>query len=131
MNIFIKSVAGALIALIMYLILAKNGKDISVLLTVAVCCMIAAAAIQYIEPVVSFVNRLQQLSNIEPAMLQIVLRAVGIGLLGEITGLICSDAGNAALGKSIQLMACGTVLWLSIPLFTELIDLIEEILLLT
>ena len=102
MNIFIKSVAGALIALIMYLILAKNGKDISVLLTVAVCCMIAAAAIQYIEPVVSFVNRLQQLSNIEPAMLQIVLRAVGIGLLGEITGLICSDAGNAALWRVEQ-----------------------------
>ena len=131
MDIFIKSVAGVLIALIMYLILAKQGKDISVLLTVAVCCMLAVAAIQYMEPVISFVNRLQQLSSMEPAMLQIILRAVGIGLLGEITALICADAGNAALGKSLQMLACGTVLWLSIPLFAELIDLIEEILLVT
>lgn len=131
MDIFVKSVAGALIALIMYLILAKQGKDVSVLLTVAMCCMLAVAAIQYIEPVISFVNRLQQLSSMEPAMLQIILRAVGIGLLGEITALICADAGNASLGKSLQLLACGTVLWLSIPLFTQMIDLIEEILLLT
>ena len=131
MDIFIKSVAGALIALVIYLILAKQGKDISALLTVAVCCMLAVAAMQYIEPVISFLDRLQELSGMEPAMLQITLRAVGIGLLGEITALICADAGNAALGKSLQLLACGTVLWLSIPLFTELIDLIEEVLLVT
>lgn len=131
MEIFVKSIAGALVALIMYLILAKQGKDISVLLTVAVCCMLAVSAIQYIEPVITFVNRLQQLSSMEPSMLQIILRSVGIGLLGEIASLICADAGNAALGKSIQLLACGTVLWLSIPLFTEMIDLIEEVLLLT
>jgi len=128
MDIFIKSVAGVLIALIMCLILAKQGKDISVLLTVAVCCMLAVAAMQYIEPVISFVNRLQQLSKIEPTMLQIILRTVGIGVLGEVTALICADANNAALGKSLQLLASGTILWLSIPLFVEMIDLIEEIL---
>lgn len=131
MDIFLKSVACTLIALIMYLILAKQGKDISVLLTISVCCMLSAAAMQYLEPVITFVNRMQQLSNMDTGALQIVLRTVGIGLLGEIMSLICKDAGNASLAKSLQLMACGTVLWLSIPLFTELIDLIEEILLLT
>lgn len=128
MDIFLKSAAGTFVALIMYLILVKQGKDISVLLTVAVCCMLAIAAMQYIEPVITFIQRLQQLSNLDPAMLQIILRAVGIGLLSEITSLICADSGNAALGKSLQLLAVGVVLWLSMPLFTELIDLIEEIL---
>ena len=131
MDIFVKSVAGVLITLILYLILGKQSKDISVLLTVAVCCMLAVAALQCIEPVLTFMNRLQQLSGMGTTMLQTILRAVGIGLLGEITALICADAGNAALGKSLQLLGCGTVLWLSIPLFTEMIDLIEEILLLT
>ena len=128
MDIFLKSAAGTFVALIMYLILVKQGKDISVLLTVAVCCMLAIAAMQHIEPVITFIQRLQQLSNLDPAMLQIILRAVGIGLLSEITSLICADSGNAALGKSLQLLAVGVVLWLSMPLFTELIDLIEEIL---
>lgn len=129
MDIFIKSAAGTLIALVMYLILAKQGKDLSALLTAAVCCMLAMAAMQYFEPVVTFIGRLQQISGLEPEILQIILRAVGIGLLAEITSLICADAGNAALGKALQFLATGVVLWLSIPLFTELIDLIEELLL--
>ena len=129
MDIFIKSAAGTLVALIMYLILAKQGKDISVLLVVAVCCMLATAAMQYMEPVITFLNRLQQVSNLDSAILQIILRAVGIGVLAEITSLVCTDAGNAALGKTLQFLAVGLVLWLSLPLFTELIDLIEEILL--
>lgn len=129
MDIFIKSAAGTLVALIMYLILAKQGKDISVLLVVAVCCMLATAAMQYMEPVITFLNRMQQLSNLDSAILQIILRAVGIGVLAEITSLVCTDAGNAALGKTLQFLAVGLVLWLSLPLFTELIDLIEEILL--
>ena len=129
MDIFIKSVAGTFVALVLYLILAKQGKDISTLLTAAVCCMLATAAIGYIQPVVVFIERVQQITNLEPEMLQIILRTVGIGLLAEITSLICTDAGNAALGKSLQLLAGGAVLWLSLPLFTKLIDLIEEILL--
>lgn len=129
MDIFLKSAAGTLVALILYLILLKQGKDISALLTAAVCCMLATAAMQYIEPVIAFIDRLQQVCGLEPVMLQIILRAVGIGLLAEITSVICADAGNAALGKSLQLLAGGVVLWLSLPLFTEMIDLIEEILL--
>ena len=131
MDIFIKSVAGTLVALIMYLVLGKQGKDIAALLTVAVCCMLAVAAIRYIEPLVSFLNRLQQLSRMNFENLQIIMKVVGIGLIGEITALICSDAGNASLGKSLQMLASGVVLWLSIPLLTELLDLIEKFLIVT
>ena len=128
MDAFLKSVVATLISLIMYLILAKHGKDMSVIISVAVCCMLATALMQYIEPVIVLINRMQRISNLDSQMLQTILRAVGIGLLAEITSLICADAGNAALGKSLQLLSCGVVLWLSIPLLTELMDLIEEIL---
>lgn len=129
MNIFLKCAAGTLIALILYLILFKHGRDISTLLTVTVCCMLAAATLEYLVPVVDFFERLQSISNLDSDMLQIVLRAVGIGLLSEVTALICTDAGNATLGKSLQLLASCVVLYLAIPLFTELLELIEEILL--
>lgn len=129
MDVFLKSVAGTLITLIMYLILIKQGKDISALLTAAVCCMLAVAAMQYVKPVIAFIEHLQQISSMDASILQIILRAVGIALLAEITSLICADAGNAALGKTLQFLGSGVVLWLSLPLFTELLDLIEEILL--
>lgn len=128
MEIFLKSTVGSLIAVILYLILGKQNKDLSTLLTVVVCCMLAAAAIECLKPVLDFIERLKIISNIDSQMFQVVLRCVGVGLLAEITSLICSDAGNTALGKSLQFLAGGVVLWLSLPVLTQLIDLIEEVL---
>lgn len=128
MDVFVKALCGALIALVLYLVLAKQGKEISLMLTVAVCCMIAAAAVNYLEPVINFIERLQTLGQLDSEMIRVVLKSVGIGILSEITCMICNDAGNAALGKTIQILAAAVVLWLSVPLFTSLINLVEEIL---
>lgn len=128
MDVFIKAAAGVLIALVLYLVLAKQGKDFSLLLTVAVCSMVTVAAVNYLKPVIGFFDKLQTLGQLDSEMLGIILKAVGIGLLGEVTGLICADAGNAALGKTLQILASAVILWMSVPLFTSLIELVEEIL---
>lgn len=129
MDIFLKLAVGTLVSLVLYLILAKQSKDIAGLLTTAVCCMLAVGAMQYISPVITFIDRLQEISGLDSAILQIILRTVGISILAEITSVICADAGNAALGKSLQIIAGAVVLWLSIPLFDQLLDLVEELLL--
>ena len=128
MEMFIKAAAGVLVAIVLCVTLAKNGKDISLLLTITVCCMVVTAAVTYLQPVVDFFKRLQSLGNLNAEMLVILLKAAGVGLLAEITSLICADAGNAALGKSLQILASAVVLWISIPLLTSLMDLVEEIL---
>lgn len=128
MGVFIKATGGVLVALVLYIVLAKQGKDISMLLTTAVCSMIAAAAVQFLEPVIAFLEKLRILGNIDPEMLGIILKTVGVGIIAEITGLVCTDAGNAALGKTLQFLAAAVVLWMAIPLFTGFIELVEEIL---
>lgn len=128
MDIYIKATAGVLIAIVLGLTLAKHGKDVSTLLTIAVCCMVVTAAVTYLSPVVDFFDRLASIGRLDSDMLTILLKASGIGLLAEVTGLICSDAGNAALGKTLQIFASAVILWMSIPLLTSLIDLVEEIL---
>lgn len=128
MDVFLKTAAGILITIVLGLTLAKQGKDVSVLLTIVVCCMVVTAAITYLRPVVDFFERLESIGQLDSGMLTILLKAVGIGLLAEVTGLICADAGNAALGKTLQIFAAAVILWMSIPLLTSLIDLVEEIL---
>lgn len=129
MDIFVKTLCGVLIALVLYLVLAKQGKEISLMLTIAVCCMIAVAAVKYFKPVIDFIEKLQTLGQLDTEMVSIVLKSAGIGMLAEITSMICNDAGNAAMGKTLQILTAAVVLWMSVPLFTSLIELIEEILL--
>jgi stage III sporulation protein AD len=68
------------------------------------------------------------MGNLNPQWLGIMLKAVGIGLVVEMGALICTDAGNAALGKTLQLLGAAAVLWLSIPLADSLMELLEQIL---
>lgn len=129
MDIYLKATGCALIALILSLILSKENKDMSILLSVLVCTIIALVAISYLSPVVDLFQRLQTTAKLDPSFMSILLKSVGIGLLSEITGLICSDAGNAAMGKMVQFLAGIVILWMSIPLFNNILELIEEILL--
>lgn len=128
MDNFLKIAAGVLVILVLYLILNKQGKDFSVLLTIAGCCLIMASAVTFFQPVITFVEKLESLGNFNPDILQIMLKSVGIGLLTEVVSLICADAGNSSMAKSLQILASVVILWLAIPLFSSLIDLIQEIL---
>lgn len=128
MDLFLKTVAAALITAVIGLVLARQGKDMFLLLTLAACAMIGAVAFTYLKSVISFLQRLTDMTQLNTDLLAVILKTVGIGLIGELAGLICSDAGNAALAKSIQILTTAVILWLSIPLFESLLDLVQAIL---
>jgi len=128
MDVFFKSVAAVVIAVFICLILSKQGKDFSVLLTVLICCMVVFALIHYLSPILGFIRRLETMAQMESEFLEILIKSVGIAFISEIMTHICNDAGYGAMGKTLNILASATVLWLSIPLFNSLIDLIEKIL---
>ena len=128
MNVFIKIAAGVLITALLSLVLSKQSKDFSVLLIIAVCSMTVLITMEYMEPVIDLLQKLSAMATLESAMMKILLKSVGIGMLAEIVSLLCIDSGNATLGKTIQIFAAVMILYFSIPLFTRLIDLVDDIL---
>lgn len=128
MDIFLKITACVFVGIVLCLVLSKQNKDIAILLSIAVCCMTAMLAFTYLQPVVEFMNKLQDMSGIDTNLLRTLLKAVGIALVGEIANMICADAGYGAMGKVVQLLASCVVLWISLPLFSELLSLIEDVL---
>ena len=128
MGLFWKAAGAVLIAVVLGLSLGKQEKDFAVLLTLAVCCMVMAIAVSYLEPVLDFLRELEALGDLQGDMLGILLKAVGIGLVAEIAGMVCIDAGNGSLGKQLQMLGSAAILYLSIPIFSALLSLIQEIL---
>lgn len=127
MSIFLRMVGAALIAGILALALRQQGRDLSLLLTVTVCCMVLAAAVTYLESVMDFVRQLQSVGNLNGELMNTMLKAVGIGLIAELAGLICADSGSGALGKAIEILAAAAILWLGIPLMRSLLALVEQV----
>lgn len=128
MNIFLKAIIGVLIAVVLYQTISKQDKSIAIALSVAVCCMVAVAAMSFWEHISVFLLKLEQLGNIDHSYIKIILKAVGICLLADITASVCADAGNSSLGKVLQLLSSAVIIYLALPLFTELISLAEKIL---
>jgi stage III sporulation protein AD len=89
--------------------------------------MVIAVGIAYLTPVVDFVRQLQSNSGTDPEFVRILLKSVGIGLVAEIAGLICTDAGNAAMAKTIQILATAVILWLAMPLMSALLELVRKL----
>ena len=104
MERFFQAAAGIMAAVIMWVILSKQGKEYALLLSVGACCLVLVAAFQFLEPVLDLLKQLQTLGNLQPQWLSVMLKAVGIGLVVEMGALICTDAGNASLGKTLQIL---------------------------
>ena len=128
MNVFLRAIAGVLIALILWISLCKQNKDFSTLLTLLVCIMIFVASVAFLRPLMQFINKIQYLGELDSDLVSVVLKSVGIGILGEISAQICKDAGNESMGKVLQFLSTTVVLWMSIPVFEKLLTLLDNVL---
>ena len=128
MTQFWQGAALVLLTVILALALGKQGKETALLITLAACCMVCCLAISYLKPVIDFIEKLRIIGSLDGESLQIMLKAVGIGLTGQIASMVCADSGNTALGKALQILTAAVIMWLSLPLMTRLLELVEDIL---
>lgn len=128
MEIFLKAIAGVLVAVVLNQVVQVRDKHFSVLLVLAVCCMVFTLAGKYIEQILAFFDNIKSIGGLNGDILRIMLKSFGICLLAELSTTICQDAGNLALGKMIQLISSVCVIWISLPAFSELITLAQSIL---
>lgn len=123
-----KAAGLVLIALILSSLVAARDKAFSSVLTMGVCTMVLIFALQFLSPVMVFLRQLEELALLQSDMMKILLKVCGIGILTEITALLCTDSGNASLAQSLRTLSTAVILWMSIPIFQALLDLIREIL---
>ena len=128
MTEYLRFAAAALIGLILTLVVGRQSKDLSLLLSLAVCVLLCLGAMEFLEPVTEFLSELRQLGELDSDAVSILLKCAGIGMLSELAGLLCADAGEGALGKALQLCSNAAILWLSLPLLRQVLTMIGEVL---
>ena len=125
---YLRWAAVVLIGLILALVLGKQSKEMGLLLTLAVCVLVSIAALGFLEPVTALLRELDRLGQLDGQALSIRIKCAGIGILSELAGLLCADAGEGAMGKALSLLSNAAMLWLSLPLIEQLLNMIGEVL---
>lgn len=128
MELFWKTVGATLISAILTLVLERQNRDYSILLTVAASAMVSIAAAKLLEPVLDFLGQLEAMGGLSSDLLLSLIKVFGIGMAGEIAASVCNDAGNSSLGKGLHFLANAAILYLSVPVFSSLTELFLQIL---
>ena len=127
MSTILKAISICLVTVVLWITLSSYNKNAALLLSLCACCGILIPAYEYISPVMQYFKELQQNFGWDDSALQTVFRAAGIGILSELAALICTDAGNASIAKAIRILSTACIMWLSLPMFRTLMELVEGI----
>lgn len=128
MERFYTLTAGALLTMVLALTIRKQNGELSMLLGLCGCVLVLAGMAQFLRPVMDFIRHIEKVASLDPQMLPILLKITAVSVTAEMAVLVCSDAGNGALGKSLQILAAVVILWLAIPMLEALLNMVERIL---
>lgn len=128
MDIYLKSICIAVVGIFLCLILSRNAKDYAFVIVTILCCALSAVAIGFLKPVLDLVEELAHMVDNSSGWVKILLKTVGLSMIGETVSLICAESGHAAVGKTLQVLTTVVILWVSLPLIRSLMDLIRSIL---
>ena len=126
-GLFMKAVATALVAVILSGIFKRDSGSIAMAMISAAGILILTVAAALLQPVLEEVRRLADSAQVSHAYLQPILKCTGIGIVTQIAVGVCRDAGESALASALELCGCILVLFLSLPLFGAVLELIEEL----
>ena len=128
METFFQAAVLVVVGVILCLSLGKERKETAVLLSLAICAMAALTAGAFLSPVLDFLRELSGRARLDSSVLTILLKVLGIGLVSQLAQLICADSGKDAMGKALQILTGVVTLWLALPLFRSLLELVRDVL---
>ncbi len=101
--------------------------------TLGLCLSIAAGVflllgcIGDLKSIVIGMQRLLSQTNIETAFWGILLKTLGICYICQFAGDLCRDAGETALAGYVELAGKITVVGLSLPLITKVVETVVKL----
>lgn len=127
MDIF-KILAIAILTCIASLIVKQVKPDFASLVTLAGGVVILLLLIGYISSILDVFKGLIDKANLSPTLFSSILKIIGIGYLTEFTANLCSDTGNSSLASKVGLAGKIIILFLALPIITNLLEVIMGIL---
>lgn len=102
--------------------------EYAVYLSVVTGVFLLLLAAQRLEVVVESVRLIQSSISIQSSYIQVLLKIIGITYISEFAADICRDAGYSAIAGQIGIFAKLSILAVSMPIVTALLDTIHSFL---
>ena len=122
-----KIIGIGLLTLITYIIVKPLKPDVAVFISIIGSVIILMFCIDELTDVIFQINIFVEKAGINSQLFACVLKIVGIGYIVEFSSNLCVDAGNSSLADKISLAGKITILVMSMPIISNLLNIIIEI----
>ena len=104
----------------------KGSKpEFAVYLSIATSVLLLILAVGRLEVVVESVKLIQNSISVQTAYIQVLLKIIGITYISEFASDICKDAGYSTIAGQIGVFSKLSILAVSMPIITALMDTIQ------
>ena len=110
-------------------VLIKQLKpEFTIFIIIAGSILIIAYIFNWFTPILSAIQEIVELTGLNSALIENILKIVGIGYLTEFASNICLDSGNSSIADKVQLAGKSFILITSLPIITQLIQIVAGLL---
>lgn len=104
----------------------KEKNEYGLFIGVAAGILIFALVLTKVADIINFVSELVDMLPVDDTYLFLLLKMLGITYIGEFASSLCKDAGYGATAMQIELFAKISILALSIPGISYILDLLDR-----
>ena len=122
-----KIIGIGLLTLITYIIVKPLKPDIAVFISIIGTVIILMFCVDALTGVIFQINSFVEKAGINSRLFASVLKIVGVGYIVEFSSNLCVDGGNSSLADKISLAGKITILVMSMPIISNLLNIIIEI----
>ena len=117
----------ALCAVLFAALVQKTNKEYALLISLGTAAELLLFLLERAGPVLQQVEDLAASGPLEGEAVGLMLRAVGITVVGQVVARLCKDAGESALAYTVELAARAAVLAAALPALGRLLKYLGEI----
>lgn len=126
MDIFKIGIIG-ITAVILAITIKNQSPQIALLISLITGVIIFILILPALEEVITSIFNIVRRLDISIGYIGIILKIIGISYISEFCSQICQDAGETAIASKIELGGKVLIMLISVPVITELLDLINRI----
>lgn len=118
----------AVLAAVLCVLLREREKALAAALSLLACVIVLLLSIKFLQPIWDVLEQLEQLSGLQDSVTAPLLKTVGIGILTQIAMGVCTDAGETALSKIVEISGSILSVYTSLPLLMMVLELLKKLL---
>jgi len=110
-----------------FIAILDKQKEFGIYISIVASIIIFFIFIDKFNAVITLLNRIKGLMQIEDIYMKILLQILGIAFVTELGAQLCKDSGQKAIASNIEMAGKIIILVLSAPIVLAIISLIESI----